>query len=243
MMKLPLFKNYSIGLLLFVSTSILGVQTLEAKKKISFDYQCIALNQDFRRLDIFADAPKVGRQRIRLGDLSKSPVGQYKGKPLVSFYDKAKGGTVLAAIKIDPSLQSPLFIFGPGKENESSPYSVFTIENDWSVHGANTCLLLNLSSKVLYYKEGDNRIELPANSEDVIRLEVAEGEALSVLLEAEADGKTSRVYRAKWHPKPNLRRLVIIRDAAANELGLVRVKVVEDFERKKPVVPQQDNDE
>jgi hypothetical protein len=50
-----------------------------------------------------------------------------------------------------------------------------------------------------------------------------------IALEVNKDGGPSRVYRAKWHNLEKMRRLIFVRDTHANEVGSVRVQVIENF--------------
>jgi hypothetical protein len=231
-MKSLFFKNCLVILLLLGMALSCGAE--EPGNLVSFDFQCIGLSKDFRRVDVyFGSGEDQPRKRVRLGDLSKSLAHHYQGPPLILFYDQPSGGQLVARAQLKPSMKSPLFIFNHAPDKSNMKYSVFPIENDWSEHGVNSYLLINLSSRVLYWKVGEQRFKLEAKSKHAISVDGGEEKTPIVVLESKSDGKVSRVYRAKWRNKANLRRLVFIRDAGPNELGSVRVQVVEDFERSK----------
>jgi hypothetical protein len=173
-----------------------------------------------------------------LGDLAKSPLSEYHGLPLVQFYDQPVGGSVVGKVRFKEGMKSPLFIFGPGSAKRGTKYSVYAIENDWSVHEANSYLLINLSSKQLYWQVGDQRFKLKARDKHAISVDGGQEKTPVLILGANAEGKPSRVYRAKWHNHPNLRRLVFVRDAGPDELGSVRVQIVEDYKPKAKPKPK-----
>ncbi len=231
-MKSVVYRNCLISFWLFCASFYCGAA--ESEKVVSFDFQCIGLSKDFRRVDVYLstgeDSP---RQRVRLNDLSKSRVQRYRGAPLVLFYNQASGGEPVARVQLNPSIKSPLFVFAQTASKPNMQYSVFPIENDWSVHGPNSYVLINLSSQVLYWKVGEQRFKLEARNQHVVSVDGTEEKTPVVVLESDADGKVSRVYRAKWRNVATMRRLVFIRNTGPNELGSVRVQVVEDFQPKK----------
>ena len=227
-MKSVVYRNCLIGLWLFCATLYCGAA--ESEEVVSFDFQCIGLSKDFRRVDVYLTAGEDSpRQRVRLNDLSKSRVQHYRGAPVVLFYDQASGGVPVARVQLNPSMKSPLFIFAKTAATSNMKYSVLAVENDWSVHGPNSYVLINLSSQVLYWKVGEQRFKLEARNKHVVSVDAATAKTPVVVLESDAEGKVSRVYRAKWRNVENMRRLVFIRDTGPNELGSVRVQVVEDF--------------
>lgn len=199
-------------------------------EEVSFDFQCIGLSQEFRQLDLYFSSGNEGeRQRIRLGNLSKSLVAHYRGPRLVLFYDQPSGGQPVAGMRLKPSIKSPIFIFGKAPEGAKHKYMVFQLENDWSVYGANSYVLVNLSSYVLHWKVGGERFKLEAKRKHAISVDAGREKTPVIALESDINGKVSRVYRARWRNAPNMRRLIFIRDCGANELGKVSVQVVEDY--------------
>jgi hypothetical protein len=228
-MKSVWYRNCFVGLWLFCT--VFYCEAVESEELISFDFQCIGLNKEFRSVDVYLSAGEDSpRQRVRLNDLSKSRVQQYRGVPELLFYNQASGGVPAARVQLNPSIKSPLFIFAQTASGPNLQYSVFAIENDWSVHGPNSYILINLSDRVLYWNVGKQRFKLEARNQHVVSVDGTDQKTPVVVLESDADGKVSRVYRAKWRNVANLRRLVFIRNAGPDELGSVRVQVVEDFQ-------------
>ena len=226
-MKSLVHRNCLIGFWLLCATFYCGAADTE--ELVSFDFQCIGLSKELRLADVYVSAgPESPRQRVPLSDLSKSPLQRYHGTPEVVFYNKASGGTPVARIPHNPSIKSPLFIFAAAAANSNGKYSVFAIENDWSVHGSNSYVLINMSGQVLYWMLGDKRFKLEARNKHAVSIDASGKKTPVVVLESDEDGKVSRVYRAKWRNVDNMRRLVFIRDAGPNELGSVKVQVVED---------------
>ena len=80
---------------------------------------------------------------------------------------------------------------------------------------------------------GAERFKIESNNLRVIELDGTDPKTPVIALEVNEDGNPSRVYRAKWHNLKNMRRLIFVRDTNDNEVGSVRVQVVEDF-----LVPQ-----
>ena len=223
-----LLKNCLLSLLLIGLALPCGAK--EPQQTVSFDYQCIALSKDFRGVSVYlSTGEKSPRERVRLGDLSKSSVLHYKGPPLMLFYDQPTGGQLLARLQFEPSMKSPLFIFSHPPKKSKMKYSVFQIENDWSVYGPNSYVLINLSSKVLYWMVGEQRFKLEARSRHAVSVDGGDEKTQVVVLESNEDDKVSRVYRAKWRNRNAMRRLIFIRDVGANELGSVKLQVVEDY--------------
>ena len=236
MKRSSVYRNGLVGLLLLCSTVYFFC--IESDEVISFDFQCVGLSEDFRRVDVYLSAGEdLPRQRVRLNDLSKSRVQNYRGPSAVVFYNKASGGAPVARVKLSASIKSPLFIFTLTSSKPKLAYSVSSIENDWSVHGSNSCVLVNLSSQTLDWQVGDQRFELEASDQHAVSVDGANDKTSVVVLASDANGKVSRVYRAKWRNVATMRRLVFIRNTGPNELGSVRVQVVEDFKPKEAVAP------
>jgi hypothetical protein len=80
---------------------------------------------------------------------------------------------------------------------------------------------------------GAERFKIESKDLRVIEVDGTSAKTPVIALEVNKDGKPSRVYRAKWHNLKNMRRLIFVRDTNDNEVGSVRVQVVEDF-----LVPQ-----
>lgn len=66
----------------------------------------------------------------------------------------------------------------------------------------------------------------------VIRVPKDEAKTPVIALEIDEDGEPTRVYRAKWHNLPNMRRLIFVRAANDNETGSVWGRIIEDFAQK-----------
>jgi hypothetical protein len=102
-----LLKNCLVSLLLLGMALSCGAK--EPEETISFDFQCIGLSKDFRRVSVYLSAGEdKPRERVRLNDLSKSLVHHYQGPPLILFYGQPSGGQPVARVRINPSTKSPL---------------------------------------------------------------------------------------------------------------------------------------
>ena len=196
---------------------------------VSFDFRCLAMSKELRMVELsVGSAEDSKRLPIRLNDLSKTETYGYTGAPLLYFYDQAKGGEVVATYQYNPEQEAPLLLFVANGEGESPAYSVLSIEDSWSKVGKGTCLLVNLASKPLYWKFGDERFKIPSKDQRLIDAK-KEAKTPVIALEMDKDGNPYRVYRGQWHNVENMRRLIFVRDTTEQEVGSVRVKIIEDF--------------
>ena len=144
------------------------------------------------------------------------------------FMTKLRGEKVVATYQYNPEQEAPLLLFVANGEGESPAYSVLSIEDSWSKVGKGTCLLVNLASKPLYWKFGDERFKIPSKDQRLIDAK-KEAKTPVIALEMDKDGNPYRVYRGQWHNVENMRRLIFVRDTTEQEVGSVRVKIIEDF--------------
>ena len=128
----------------------------------------------------------------------------------------------------NPAQESPLLIFVENSKEVSPAYSVLSIEDSWSKVGVGSSLLVNLSSKSLYWQFGEERFQIPSRDQRLVGAK--KGDKTPVIaLEIDTNGNPFRVYRGQWLNVENMRRLIFVRDTTEREVGSVRVKVIEDF--------------
>lgn len=205
------------------------VYAQDQPEPVRFDFRCLAMSKDLRLMELYLGSPDdAERQKVRLNDLSKTERYSYFGSPLLSFYDQPQGGEVVANYRHNPAHEAPLLIFVENKEGLAPAFRVLGIEDSWSKVGAGSSLLVNLSTKPLYWQFGDERFQIPSNDQRLI--EAKEGAKTPVIaLEVDQNGNPFRVYRGQWLNVKNMRRLIFVRDTTKREVGSVRVKVIEDF--------------
>ena len=205
------------------------VLALDKPELVSFDFRCLAMSKELRMKELYVGyAEATERYRIRLNDQSKTEVYSYRGAPQLYFYDQASGGSVLASYRYQPEQEMPLLLFYENVNAQSLPYNVVSIEDSWSDLGPGSCLLVNLTSKALYWKFGEERFKVDSKAQR--RIDSADAAKTQVIaLEADKNGKPARVYRAYLRNQDNMRRLMFVRDTTENEVGSVRVKVIQDF--------------
>lgn len=197
-------------------------------EQVSFSFRCIGLGSEFRQMDLWVDNGSGGkRERIRMGTASKTPSISYTGLPQLVFFRQAEGGERFAQVLYNPNLKDPLYIFTSLEGKQGA--RITTIEDSWSVYGANTYLLVNISGRDLYWQMGTERFKIEDTDFKVIDVPKSVEKTPVIALEIDEEGTASRVYRAKWQNRPNMRRLIFVREADENETGSVRVRVVEDF--------------
>jgi hypothetical protein len=223
-------------LLSIIILSLCGAGALLGADKelpnVSFNFRCIGLGVEFRQMELYLDPGGEGkRQKVRLNDLAKTSQFEYSGVPLLRFYREPVGGSIFARVRYNPEQKEPLFIFT--KAGDATIARVTSIEDSWSVYGANSYLLVNISGRALFWQVGEQRFKIEDTDFKVIEVPKKEAKTPVIALEVDEEGQASRVYRAKWHNFPNMRRLIFVRDTNENEVGSVRVSVVEDF-----LVPQ-----
>ena len=198
-------------------------------QSVSFDFRCLAMSQELRMMELYIGSPEDSeRQRVRLNDLSKTEAYDYTGAPLLYFYDEASGGSVVATYRYNPEQVAPLLLFVANEKGATPAFSVLSIEDSWSKVGQGTCLLVNLTSKALYWKFGDERFKIPSKDQRLIDSQ-KEAKTPVIALEMDKNGNPYRVYRGQWHNVENMRRLIFVRDTTEKEVGSVRVKIIEDF--------------
>ena len=224
--------------LVYIVCLLCAAHLLPAQDKppelVSFSYRCLGLGREFRHMELYVGAGEgAARQQIYLNDLAKTNSYEYRGLPVLSFYAKATGGLPVAQARYNPEHDFPLLLFTKNPEGSATPCRVLPIEDSWQAHGVGTYQLVNLSSKALFWKVGAERFKIESNDLRVIEVDGTSAKTPVIALEVNKDGKPSRVYRAKWHNLKNMRRLIFVRDTNDNEVGSVRVQVVEDF-----LVPQ-----
>ena len=208
----------------------LPVLAQEEPEHVSFAYRCLGLGREFRHLELYVGAGEEGtRQQIHLNDLAKTNSYEYQGLPVIDFYTGATGGLPVARAKYNPEHDAPLLLFTKNSEGSAMPYRVLSIEDSWQKQGVGTYQLVNLSSKALFWKVGEERFQIESKDLRVIEVDGTNAKTPVIALEVNKDGKPSRVYRAKWHNLENMRRLIFVRDTNENEVGSVRVSVIEDF--------------
>ena len=201
----------------------------EQPERVRFDFRCLAMSEALRMKEFYVGSVlDLERQQIRLNDLTKTDAYSYSGAPLLYFFDQAEGGELVASYRHNPALKTPLLIFVANGEGASPAFNVISIEDSWSELGPKSCLLVNLTSKALYWKFGDERFRIDSKAQR--RIDSGDDAKIQVIaLEADEDGKPSRVYRSYLHNLENMRRIIFVRDTTENEAGSVRVKVIEDF--------------
>jgi len=198
-------------------------------QSVSFDFRCLAMSQELRMMELYIGSPEDSeRQRVRLNDLSKTEAYDYTGAPLLYFYDEASGGSLVATYRYNPEQVAPLLLFVANEKGATPAFSVLSIEDSWSKVGPGTCLLVNLTSKALYWKFGDERFKIRSKDQRLIDAK-KEAKTPVIALEMDKDGNPYRVYRGQWHNVENMRRLIFVRDTTEKEVGSVRVKIIEDF--------------
>jgi hypothetical protein len=196
---------------------------------VSFDFRCLAMSEELRMKELYVGSPEdTKRLPIRLNDLSKTEAYVYTGSPLLYFYDEASGGSVVATYRYNPEQVAPLLLFVANEKGAMPAFSVLSIEDSWSKVGQGTCLLVNLTSKALYWKFGDERFKIPSKDQRLIDSQ-KEAKTPVIALEMDKNGNPHRVYRGQWHNVENMRRLIFVRDTTEKEVGSVRVKIIEDF--------------
>ncbi|MBL6913731.1 MAG: hypothetical protein ISR40_08785 [Puniceicoccaceae bacterium] len=198
-------------------------------ERVRFDFRCLAMSEELRMKEFYVGSVlDSDRQQIRLNDLTKTETYSYSGAPLLYFYDQAEGGKLVASYRHNPALKAPLLIFVASGAGASPAFNVFSIEDSWSELGTRSCLLVNLTSKALYWKFGDERFRIDPKAQR--RIDSGDEAKIQVIaLEADENGKPARVYRAYLHNLENMRRILFVRDTTEDEVGSVRVKVIEDF--------------
>lgn len=201
----------------------------EQPERVRFDFRCLAMSEALRMREFYVGSfLDLERQQIRLNDLTKTDTYSYSGAPLLYFFDQAEGGEIIASYRHNSALKEPLLIFVANEEGASPAFDVFGIEDSWSDLGPGSCLLVNLTSKALYWKFGDERFRIDPKAQR--RIDSGDEAKIQVIaLEADEDGKPARVYRAYLHNLENMRRIMFVRDRTENEVGSVRVKIIEDF--------------
>lgn len=221
---MKLLKYIALGLAL---SHVVSAQ--DEPEPVSFDFRCLAMSKEMRLLELYVGVPEgTDRLQVRLNDLSKTASYRYTGAPQLYFYDQPQGGVVVASYRYSPRQESPLLIFVENANAASPAYSVLSIEDSWSKVGAGSSLLVNLSSKSLYWQFGDERFQIPSRDQRLVRAK--EGDKTPVIaLEVDTNGNPFRVYRGQWLNVKNMRRLIFVRDTTEREVGSVRVKVIEDF--------------
>ena len=228
----------SLRYLVYLLALPVALVAQDEPEPVSFDFRCLAMSKELRLMELYVGSPEVpGRQKVRLNDLSKTETFSYTGAPLLYFYDQGQGGSVVASYRYNPEHESPLLIFVENAEGASPAFSVLGIEDSWSKVRAGSSLLVNLTSKTLYWKFGDERFQIPSRDQRLIASK--EGARTPVVaLEVDKDGNPFRVYRGHWLNVENMRRLIFVRDTTEHEVGSVRVKVIEDF-----YVPEAESEE
>ena len=218
-------------LVISILLSLLLVSAVSAadpdQEQVSFSFRCIGLGSDFRQMDIWVDNGSGKRTRIRMGTASKTPSISYTGLPQLVFFTQAEGGQRFAQVSYNPKLKEPLYIFSRPKGRNGA--RITSIEDSWSVYGVNSYLLVNLSGRELYWQVGTERFKIKDTDFKVINVAKDQAKTPVIALEIDKDGQPSRVYRAKWQNRLNMRRLIFVRAAGENETGSVRVRIIEDF--------------
>ena len=219
-------------LLKYIAFGLALAQVLSAQDEpepVSFDFRCLAMSKELRLLELYVGASEgADRLQVRLNDLSKTSSYSYTGAPQLYFYDQPQGGAVVASYRYNPAQESPLLIFVENRNEGVPAYSVLSIEDSWSKVGVGSSLLVNLSSKSLYWQFGEEQFKIPSRDQRLVGAK--EGDKIPVIaLEIDTNGDPFRVYRGQWLNVKNMRRLIFVRDTTEREVGSVRVKVIEDF--------------
>ncbi len=210
---------------LFVATAVLTAK--DEPPQVSFDFRCIGLGREFRQLELYLDSGAETRQKVRLNDLAKTNSVEYTGLPQLKFYKQAEGGQPFARVQYNREQKQPLFIFT--RAQDAKVARITSIEDSWTVYGANSYLLVNISGRALFWQVGAQRFKIDDTDFKVINVPKGEAKTPVIALEIDESGEAARVYRAKWHNFSNMRRLIFVRASGENETGSVRVQVIEDF--------------
>jgi len=170
---------------------------------------------------------------------------QYKGSPLLLFYNSKTYNTdadainvPVASVRIDPRLQEPLFVISKRKDGQ---LSIFAVEDSQSVYGKDTYRFYNTTSRDMAIKVDNSVLKLgPKSMDHMIPDFTDQPNAHVKAVEIKEDGGIKRLYTNMWPKRKNQRYLCFITDVDERKPGRIKVKVITDFVTTNGTVEESD---
>ena len=181
----------------------------------------------------------------RLVDTQRSLPFQYRGNPVLRFYDSraynANEGAMnipVASARIDPRLKKPLLVITKRKDGG---LSIFAIEDSMSVYGKGTYRFYNTTSRNMAIKVDNSVMKLGPKSMDSIIPDLKSHPNAHVkAVEIREDGAVKRLYTNMWPKRKNQRYLCFITDMEERKPSRIKVKVITDFVTTNGTVEESD---